>query len=256
MKAIVINLDRNPERWEHVQTALNGVPVDVERMSAVDGRLLADKWQYLSRWMHLTHEPHKFNIMPAIGCFLSHRKCWQYVVDNDLPHALLLEDDIAPTPLTKPFLEAFEASPPPFDWVKLHVNRYAGRDPQRTIGLSIAGVELCVNTRGSKSNGAYIVSNAGARKLLTVERILAPVDHVEWFHLAASIVFVQTQQNVFQWADGLGTNISPDQGIVLRRLPAIARIGLVRKTVGRLLQHSNRKAATSLARQYSMSKAR
>lgn len=157
MKALVINLDRNPERWAHVEAAMADVPADVERVSAVDGRLLTDKWQYLSRWMYLTHEPDKFNIMPAIGCFLSHRKCWQHVVDNDLPYALVLEDDTRPTPLTAPFLEAFKASPPPFDWVKLHVNRYGGRDPQQPIGLSIGGVELCVNTYGSKSAGAYIV---------------------------------------------------------------------------------------------------
>lgn len=250
MKTLIINLDRNPERLRHARAVTKGVLDDVERISAVDGKLLTDKWQYLSRWMHLTHEPDKFNIMPAIGCFLSHRKCWQYVVDNDLSHALVLEDDIEPTPLAAPFLATFEASPPPFNWVKLHVNRYAGRDLQRPIGLAIGGVELCVNTGGSKSAGAYIISNAGARKLLTAGKMLAPVDHVEWFRLTASIVYAQTQQNVFEWADGLGTNISPDQGNVLRRLPAIARIGLVRKTLGKALGYSNLKAATLLAHQY------
>jgi GR25 family glycosyltransferase involved in LPS biosynthesis len=200
--------------------------------------------------MYLTHESNKFNIMPAIGCFLSHRKCWQYVVDNDLPYSLILEDDIAPTPLTGPFLEAFEANPPPFDWLKLHVNRYAGRDPQRPIGLDIGGIELCANTGGSKSNGAYVVSNAGAQKLLTVERLLAPVDHVEWFHLSALIVFAQTEHNIFDWAHGLGTNISPDRGNILQRLPAIARIGLVRKTLGKALGYSNLKAATAIAQQH------
>jgi GR25 family glycosyltransferase involved in LPS biosynthesis len=44
MKTLVINLDRNPERWEHAQKALSDVLDDVERISAVDGRLLTDKW--------------------------------------------------------------------------------------------------------------------------------------------------------------------------------------------------------------------
>jgi glycosyl transferase, family 25 len=249
MRAFVINLDRNPERWEHAQMVLSAVLDDVERIPAVDGQLLTDKWQYLSHWMHLTHEPDKFNIKPAIGCYLSHRKCWQHVVDNDLPHALILEDDIAPTPLTKPFLDAFQANPPPLDWVRLHVNRYGGRDPQKSIGMAIGGIDLCVNTSGSKSNGAYVVSNAGARKLLTVERILAPVDHVEWFHLSASIVFAQTEHNIFDWAHGLGTNISPDRGNILQRLPAIVRIGLVRNTIGKAVGYSNLRAARKMVRQ-------
>jgi GR25 family glycosyltransferase involved in LPS biosynthesis len=251
VKTLVINLDRNPDRWEHVKKVMSGTLDCIERMPAVDGRRLqADKWQYLSRWMYLTHEPNKFNIMPAIGCYLSHRKCWQYVVNNELPYALVLEDDLRPMDIAKPFLKAYEANPPSFDWVKLHVNRYSGRDPQQTIGLAIGGMKLCVNPDGSKSTGAYIVSNAGARKLLTVEKMLAPVDHVEWFHLIASIVYVQTHQNLFEFADGLGTNISPHHGNMLRRLPAIARIALVRKSLGKSLGRSNLKAATLIAQQY------
>ena len=255
MKSLIINLDDNPKRWEHVQSAMAGVLDNIERISAVDGKLLPGKWPYLSRWMYLTHEPNKFNIMPAIGCYLSHRKCWQYVVDHDLPHALVLEDDVVPTSRTRQFLAALEVRPPPLDWVKLLVNRYAGPDPQKPIGLAIDGLDLCVNTAGSKANGAYVVSNAGARKLLTTGKMLAPVDHVEWFHLTGSVLYAQTEHNVFEWAEGLGTNISPDQGNVLRRLPAIARIGLVRTTVGQALGHSNLRAARKTARQHKAGKA-
>lgn len=93
MISLVINLKHSLTRLETFKATNSSVLKKIVRIEAVDGRKLTDKWQYLSRWMHLTHEPGKFNIMPAIGCFLSHRKCWQYVVDNDLPYALILEDD-------------------------------------------------------------------------------------------------------------------------------------------------------------------
>ena len=31
---------------------------------------------------------------PEIGCGLSHKKAWKYIIDNNLPNALIIEDDI------------------------------------------------------------------------------------------------------------------------------------------------------------------
>ncbi|WP_367278723.1 glycosyltransferase family 25 protein [Malikia sp.] len=34
-----------------------------------------------------------------LGCFLSHLRCWQLLVERDLDCALILEDDFAPEPI-------------------------------------------------------------------------------------------------------------------------------------------------------------
>jgi len=248
MKAFVINLDRSTSRWDHFKEVNSTVLNDIHRISAVDGRLLKDKWQYVSRWMHLTHEPSKFNIMPAIGCFLSHRKCWQQVVEQNLPYALVLEDDVMATEFTSRFLKAYVENPLPFDWVKLHVNRHANRpDKQQSIGASLVGIELCVCMHGSKSTGAYIITNAGAHKALRAEKMLVPVDHVEWLHGLYSLIFIQTRQNVFEVPCDQDSSITLAAPSRARRWLAIARIGLLRATICRVWLSSNLTAAKRLA---------
>lgn len=250
MKSLVINLSKSTDRWELFLRANSCNLVDIQRIEAVDGRLLTDKWKYLSRWIYLIHEPNKFNIMPAIGCFLSHRKAWQYVLDHDLPHALILEDDARVTDLTTDFLTAYEANPPPFDWVKLHVHRRIARTRQEPLGIQLAGVELCVDMAGSKSNAAYIITNAGARKALAMARLRAPVDHLEWLYAVYSVIFVQTWTNVMEVDSALTSNITVCPRRSLWRAPAMVRIWLVRHTAFGALLKSNLKVTRELARQH------
>lgn len=234
MKTLVINLDAAVERWDRFRQSSQVPESDVVRVSAVDGRALPDKWAHLSKWMHLTHEPSKFNIMPAIGCFLSHRKCWSRIVEDQLPYALVLEDDARASQLAGQFTSEYEAKAPAIDWLKLCVHRHRDRvDSQVDINLNIAGVELCVDMRGSKSTAAYIITNHGARKALGMTKILAPIDHLEWLHARQGLLFAQTRTNLFELDAEMESTISPQNTTSILRLPAIMRIGLVRCTIGR-----------------------
>jgi GR25 family glycosyltransferase involved in LPS biosynthesis len=256
MITLVINLVQSKARLEAFKAANSPVLRDIVRIQAVDGQQLTDKWHHLSRWMHLTHEPSKFNILPAIGCFLSHRKCWQYVVENDLPYALVLEDDAGVTQHSKSFLEAYESSPPGIDWLKLHVNRRPGRpDKQQPIGIAISGIELCVDVSGSKSTGAYIITNEGAQKALNYRKLLAPIDHVEWLYLRHGLVHAQARENIFEPLTGHSSTITPAPGNrILCRLHHTARIGIVRATAGRVLLAANLRAAKRAAIGYGTAK--
>jgi hypothetical protein len=50
---------------------------------------------------------------PAIGCFLSHLAIWRWLIASDLPRALILEDDAAPTAAcTKELLQGAAARLP------------------------------------------------------------------------------------------------------------------------------------------------
>lgn len=69
------------------------MPIDI--VHAVDGRSLSA--EEVSRvYARNRHEPpYPFELQRGeIGCFLSHRKCWRRLVDEDLDAALILEDDI------------------------------------------------------------------------------------------------------------------------------------------------------------------
>jgi hypothetical protein len=65
MITLVINLDQSKARLEAFKAANSPVLRDIVRIQAVDGQQLTDKWHHLSRWMHLTHEPSKFNIIAS-----------------------------------------------------------------------------------------------------------------------------------------------------------------------------------------------
>lgn len=90
----IINLDRAKSRWEKVSTTMRNAGLADEqftRLSAVDGRTLSlEELQNQSTKLAMFLQPRG-----VIGCYLSHRKFWQYVVDQRLQRAIVLEDDIS-----------------------------------------------------------------------------------------------------------------------------------------------------------------
>lgn len=86
MEILVINLDEDDDRLANIQKQIK----NFTRMPAVKGAdLTAEELNNLT-----TTFCRYFCTGSMIGCFLSHQKCWQYIIDEDLPHALVLEDDV------------------------------------------------------------------------------------------------------------------------------------------------------------------
>eukprot|EP00981_Chlorochromonas_danica_P009633 scaffold2798_cov160-Ochromonas_danica.AAC.2 len=86
----VLNLDRAQERWERVKEEVVKQGLEVTRLPAVDGKnlpssTLAKETTMLARM---------FQPKGVLGCYLSHRKFWQLVVDSNLTEAIVFEDDI------------------------------------------------------------------------------------------------------------------------------------------------------------------
>jgi GR25 family glycosyltransferase involved in LPS biosynthesis len=94
---LIINLDQDTQRWESIRTRLQGVGIsehELIRIPAIYGKTLSPT----ERTQQTTMFCNKFCTPTMIGCFLSHRKCWQYIVDHHLPCAIVLEDDARPLP--------------------------------------------------------------------------------------------------------------------------------------------------------------
>lgn len=93
-KAFIIHLRRATARQPHVEKLAAAFPGPVEVVDAVDGSLLCATAQ-ADMYVRNLHRPsYPFDLRPAeIGCFLSHRLCWQKIVDQNLPFALVFEDD-------------------------------------------------------------------------------------------------------------------------------------------------------------------
>jgi len=86
----VVNLDKSTDRWEScLRGLLDRGLTTVERFSATYGKELPrDELRRLSTWY-----ARLFCTPGMIGCFISHMRAWQRVVDEDLPAAVVLEDD-------------------------------------------------------------------------------------------------------------------------------------------------------------------
>lgn len=246
----LINLDRAPERVEAFRehnSALCGIRI--HRITAVDGTNITHKRKYLSKWMYLTHEPSKFNINAAIGCFLSHRECWKQIVSRQLPFGLILEDDVVAGKHAAPFLEEYQRNPLPHDIIRLHVHRRRYQERQeRKVECQLNEVNLAVNLGGVKSAAAYVITYQGALKALQMNKLLAPLDHFEWLFAVAGVTFVHTRDNLFEISDELPSYISRHSGNKVSRLPAVIRIGLLRSTLGKYLNVRNFRVANELAR--------
>lgn len=95
VQAIIIHLNRATERRKQVDRLLEQVPGTANVLEAVDGATLDDATtnSVYQRSLYRPRYPFRLRI-GEIACFLSHRKCWQTIVDHDLDAALIVEDDV------------------------------------------------------------------------------------------------------------------------------------------------------------------
>lgn len=97
----VLNLDRATERWENIQKVMNAADLSIERLPGVDGRRLSP--QELTK--HSSFLARTFQPRGVVGCYISHRKFWQMIVDRNLDSAILFEDDVQLVPDFKQLLQ-------------------------------------------------------------------------------------------------------------------------------------------------------
>lgn len=96
----VIHLARATQRRAHVAALRRLSPVPLEVVDAVDGAKLSDAAiaaVYASEGILQPRYPFEIS-KGEIGCFLSHRKAWQAIVDSGADAALVFEDDAVVDP--------------------------------------------------------------------------------------------------------------------------------------------------------------
>lgn len=95
ISAFVITLERAVDRRPHARWIASNVPLPCVALSAVDGTAMTaeEVAGIYKRQIHNPRYPHALR-RGEIGCFLSHRKAWQAMIDQKLDAALILEDDV------------------------------------------------------------------------------------------------------------------------------------------------------------------
>jgi len=108
VKAFIIHLERATDRQPQVEELIRKLPVETDVVNAIDGRTL-DAQTISSVYRRSAHKPcYPFQLSTnEIACFLSHRKAWQAIVDQEIDAGLVLEDDVE---LTPEFAAAYSAA--------------------------------------------------------------------------------------------------------------------------------------------------
>ena len=94
MKVFVINLERSAERRASIKRQLDSQGVEFEIIKAVDGATLTEEYLKTA----LNHEEVEkrpyLKRRGAYGCALSHYSIYAKMVADNIPYALVLEDDV------------------------------------------------------------------------------------------------------------------------------------------------------------------
>ncbi|MEP2716139.1 glycosyltransferase family 25 protein [Pseudophaeobacter sp.] len=96
MHSLIIHMPGSSNRAANVEHLLFSLP-EAEVVEAVNGRAVAtDHADILHPGdLHSPHYPFSPLSPGEIGCFLSHRRCWQRIIDENWDYALIVEDDLA-----------------------------------------------------------------------------------------------------------------------------------------------------------------
>lgn len=185
MHSLIIHMPGSSNRAANVEHLLYSLP-EAEVVEAVNGRAVAADHADILHPGDLHSPGYPFSpLAPGeIGCFLSHRRCWQRIVAANWDYALIVEDDLA--------LEA----PPWTDTLAL-IARHATDEsfirlpakrrevPTRVIGQQGESKLFLPKVIGLQTV-AQVVGRAAAKRLLAAtEQLDRPVDtflQMHWIH--------------------------------------------------------------------------
>ena len=161
----VINLDKSTDRMAKIAKRLDELGTSFERIPGVYGATLNDVDLNSAYSSQLNKSIYRRPLTKGeIGCYMSHQKAWQAIVDKSLPCALVVEDDILIDSNLKLFNEKLARFTESFDIVKFHCKK---ANPRIVDKVPIGnGYDLCRFDKVPIGNIAQLISFNGAKKLL------------------------------------------------------------------------------------------
>ena len=175
-KVLLINLDDSQQRLNHCSNELQKQNITFERISAIRGSQLTED-EILQHYSPTLNSERYFKSLSVgeIGCYLSHRKAWQKIVDEQLDYGIVLEDDISLDGDLKGAIESIDGLG--FNWDYIKLSRYENKIGKVVKQFPLGAFELVVYAKAMTGCGSQAVSYEGAKKLLkNSEQFGRPVD--------------------------------------------------------------------------------
>tara|TARA_R110002072_G_scaffold7161_6_gene39328 strand:- start:2250 stop:2966 length:717 start_codon:yes stop_codon:yes gene_type:complete len=102
MQSLIIHMSSSTARRKNADQLLGVLP-NARLIEAVDGRDPAQVAGVQVMPGTFLDPAYPFALGPGeVGCFLSHRKCWQIIAEGAAPYALIAEDDLSVNPIIWP----------------------------------------------------------------------------------------------------------------------------------------------------------
>ncbi|XP_040260742.1 inactive glycosyltransferase 25 family member 3 [Bufo bufo] len=180
-EVILINLLRRPERRERMLRSLYEQEIACRVLDAVDGGALnsSDIKRLGVNLLPGFYDPFSGRTLTKgeVGCFLSHFKIWQEIVDRQLEGTLVFEDDVQFTSYFKRKMIRLQDDirAAKLEWDLIYIGRkQVTTDPEK----SVENVRNLVEADYSYWTLCYMISLQGAQKLLNAEPLskMLPVD--------------------------------------------------------------------------------
>jgi len=162
----VINLERSAHRRDYILNHLRGYGIDARIFPAIDGKTL-DVQELMRQGIYddaLAHRKFSRSLSCAeIACALSHLGVYRQIVADDMPMALVLEDDAMFAPgITNRIRGALSEAPA--DWQILQFFHDCEECEPITPNL----VRFPSNSRMPVGAAGYLIRKAAAEKMLNV----------------------------------------------------------------------------------------
>jgi len=176
MRIYVINLARATERRRKMQAQADALGVHLDFIEAVDGKTITDADRRLvdhTRRRRITPYPLTDN---EIGCWLSHCRAMQLLIESGDKMAMIAEDDAKLAPDFARVLEAIAARSGPFDIIDLHRNL---KKDELFVSCRplLPGFDLGRIGYTHMNATGYVMSREGAQKFLAyAQRFVHAVD--------------------------------------------------------------------------------
>lgn len=218
----LINLARSTERLANSTAQFSSQSLTFSRIDAVDGASLTQSQIDEHYCPALNKKNYHYPLSKGqIGCYLSHRKAWQAIVDQKLDYALIFEDDFALDTSIHTAIKNIEDLC--LDWQLIKLAAYQNR--QRPVLFKIPlqdNQQLVIHKKLMSGCCATAITYQGAKKLLAAtEKFGRPVDsdlqHIWETNVAGySLLPYPVTQNTDQESD-IGSRSTKVKKAFLRR---------------------------------------
>lgn len=238
MKTFVINLDSSQDRLNRISVQLKKLGVPFERVPAVNGTKLTD--DFIKNITYpLDHIDTKTRFTRAltrgeIGCFLSHRVCWELLLESNEKWALILEDDIEISPYAAKYLSDDKWLPSDVNLCQLNAP-YDGKigrigHSTKNIDKDIKLVQPLYPT--PTGSFAYFISRDVALEALrSSKKLPSPVDNFlfsPWFDISPKFVLWRTDPSLVIPLQDVKSDVGDRGKNSIKKAPFLIRHGLKR----------------------------